>query len=375
MTSHHAAWRDEMTRVLARHAFRTMSAGSGADAIHKARQGSGPMFILLDMEVAGRSGWETLHDLKSSLDTATITVIIVSSTDERKMGVAFGAADWLAKPVAEDRLLIAVRRALRSEGALRVLVVDTIRKRWPARADTLATEGHVPRVARTLQDPQAMASAPCSAEGLDAMAPGDLLLPGRNGFDFLADLRSEAPFRSLPVMVLTVKDLSDREREILEDHGAAVFFKGSGWRPAILAHLRKLMRKGSGLRVLVADDNPVARELVRETLSDYVAAIDEAANGRETLHRIREALTDSALPDLVLMDIQMPEMDGFAVLREIRQDPALRGLRVVALTAFAMQGDRERALEAGFDDYITKPITLAKLKSQLDLLNLRAAAD
>ncbi len=369
VTSHHAAWRDEMTRVLARHAFRTMSAGSGADAIHKAR-GQRPDVILLDMEVAGRSGWETLHDLKSSLDTATIPVIIVSSTDERKMGVAFGAADWLAKPVAEDRLLIAVRRALRSEGALRVLVVDDDPETRQLVADTLATEGHVPLVARNASEAmRVLRSAQVDAITLD------LLLPGRNGFDFLADLRSEAPFRSLPVMVLTVKDLSDREREILEDHGAAVFFKGSGWRPAILAHLRKLMRKGSGLRVLVADDNPVARELVRETLSDYVAAIDEAANGRETLHRIREALTDSALPDLVLMDIQMPEMDGFAVLREIRQDPALRGLRVVALTAFAMQGDRERALEAGFDDYITKPITLAKLKSQLDLLNLRAAAD
>jgi len=67
-----------------------------------------------------------------------------------------------------------------------------------------------------------------------------------------------------------------------------------------------------------------------------------------------------------LLDIQMPEMDGYAVLREIRADPELRGLRVIALTAFAMQGDRERALEAGFDDYLTKPVTMAKLKAQLD---------
>ncbi len=79
------------------------------------------------------------------------------------------------------------------------------------------------------------------------------------------------------------------------------------------------------------------------------------------MKKIRETL-----PDLVLLDIQMPEMDGYAVLREIRSDPALKRLRVVALTAFAMEGDRERAIEAGFDDYLTKPVTIAKLKAQLN---------
>ena len=108
------------------------------------------------------------------------------------------------------------------------------------------------------------------------------------------------------------------------------------------------------------DDNPAGRELVRESLQDYVASIAEASNGREALEKMRVSL-----PDLVLLDIQMPEMDGYEVLREIRGDPALKGLRVVALTAFAMQGDRERAMAAGFDDYLTKPVTAAKLKAQL----------
>jgi two-component system cell cycle response regulator DivK len=87
----------------------------------------------------------------------------------------------------------------------------------------------------------------------------------------------------------------------------------------------------------------------------------EASDGREALERIREML-----PDLVLLDIQMPEMDGYQVLREIRNDPVLRNLRVVALTAFAMQGDRERALAAGFDDYLTKPVAVGRLKAQLE---------
>jgi two-component system, cell cycle response regulator DivK len=113
-------------------------------------------------------------------------------------------------------------------------------------------------------------------------------------------------------------------------------------------------------KILVADDSEPSRELIREVLemSDY--EVIEAADGAEALCRIR----DSA-PDLVLMDIQMPRMDGYAVLRQVRQDRQLVSLPVVALTAFAMQGDRERALNAGFDGYITKPVDIAALRCEI----------
>jgi CheY-like chemotaxis protein len=187
------------------------------------------------------------------------------------------------------------------------------------------------------------------------------LLPVRGGFEVLNDIRSDPKLGRLPVLVFTVKDLTEREREALTAQGAQVFAKDAGWRQELLRQLRLLSRAGQGKRILVADDNPAGRELVRESLEAYVGSIIEASDGREALNKIRESR-----PDLVLLDIQMPEMDGYAVLREIRSDPALHHLRVVALTAFAMQGDRERALEAGFDDYLTKPVTMAKLKAQLD---------
>jgi len=177
----------------------------------------------------------------------------------------------------------------------------------------------------------------------------------------LTEIRAREKWNRIPVMVLTVKDLDERERDALAAQSAAVFTKGAGWRPALLANLRRLAGKNSRKRVLVADDNPAGRELVREILSDLVSNLEEAADGPGALQKIRQAP-----PDLVLLDIQMPGMDGFQVLHEIRRDPALKNLRVVALTAFAMQGDRERALDAGFDDYITKPVTSATLKAQLD---------
>src|SRR5580704_17950073 len=106
-------------------------------------------------------------------------------------------------------------------------------------------------------------------------------------------------------------------------------------------------------RILVADDNAASRELIREVLEMSGYDVIEAVDGADALSRARDSS-----PVLVLVDIQMPRLDGYAVLRELRADARLYHLRVVALTAFAMQGDRDRALNAGFDAYITKPVEI-----------------
>ncbi len=113
-------------------------------------------------------------------------------------------------------------------------------------------------------------------------------------------------------------------------------------------------------RILVADDNAASRELLREVLESMGCEVLEAVDGREAVERAREGA-----PGLVLVDIQMPRLDGYGVLRELRGDAQLQPVRVVALTAFAMQGDRERALAAGFDGYITKPVEIAALRREV----------
>ncbi|HLY18666.1 MAG TPA: response regulator [Bryobacteraceae bacterium] len=113
-------------------------------------------------------------------------------------------------------------------------------------------------------------------------------------------------------------------------------------------------------KILVADDNPASRELIREVLEMSGYDVIDAADGQEAVGRAREFK-----PDLLLVDIQMPRLDGYGVLRELRADPALNGLHIVALTAFAMQGDRERAMDAGFDGYITKPVEIAALRREI----------
>jgi two-component system cell cycle response regulator DivK len=110
-------------------------------------------------------------------------------------------------------------------------------------------------------------------------------------------------------------------------------------------------------KVLVVDDNPISRELIHEVLENSDLTVVEAENGEEALNMIV-----LERPDIVLLDIQLPVFDGYEVLRRVRSDPKLDKLPVIALTAYAMQQDREKAFAAGFDDYVTKPIDAAVLR-------------
>ncbi len=117
------------------------------------------------------------------------------------------------------------------------------------------------------------------------------------------------------------------------------------------------------IKVLIAEDNAVNRELLRELLELRECAVLEACDGKEALHMIEEAQ-----PDLLLLDIGMPVMDGFAVIRRIRENPRLAWLPVVAVTAYAMRGDREKILNSGFDGYLPKPVNARSLAEELDRL-------
>ena len=114
------------------------------------------------------------------------------------------------------------------------------------------------------------------------------------------------------------------------------------------------------MKILVVEDQIANRELLRELLETFGYEVFEAGNGQEGLDRLRECH-----PDLVLLDIQMPVLDGFATLKQIRADPEFSSLRVLALTAFAMDGDEASIMSAGFDAYLTKPIDFKKLQQQL----------
>ena len=123
------------------------------------------------------------------------------------------------------------------------------------------------------------------------------------------------------------------------------------------------------ITVLVAEDNAVNRELIRELLELRGYTVLEACDGQEAL-----GVIERAQPDLLLLDIGMPVLDGFAVVRRIRESPRIARLPIVAVTAYAMQGDRERILDSGFDGYLSKPINPSSLTEELNRLLTKQAS-
>jgi two-component system cell cycle response regulator DivK len=113
-------------------------------------------------------------------------------------------------------------------------------------------------------------------------------------------------------------------------------------------------------KLLIVDDSILNRELLREVLEFHSYEVIEATNGLQAIELAMEHC-----PDLIILDIQMPVMNGFATIAKLRNLPALDGVKVIAVTSFAMSGDRERILEAGFDDYLSKPIEIRELQGRI----------
>jgi signal transduction histidine kinase/CheY-like chemotaxis protein/HAMP domain-containing protein len=193
----------------------------------------------------------------------------------------------------------------------------------------------------------------------------DLMMPEVDGFEVLRSVRSREETRQLPVLILTARHVTKEELSFLKgNHIGQLIQKGDIGREELLAAIRRLILPGAippparGLRsradgqalVLVVEDNADNLTTVRALL-DRRHEILEAMDGAEALARARESK-----PDLILMDISLPSMDGYAVLDALRADETLRHTPVVALTAKAMKGDREEILGRGFDGYISKPI-------------------
>jgi len=232
--------RELISRGLAREGFRVITAANGEEALHLARS-QRPDVISLDVLMPGMDGWTVLRSLKADPLTASIPVVIVSMLDDRDIGFALGAADYLTKPFDRERLVAALRRFRDGNHPRPVLVVEDD----PAARDvirrTLERDGWV--VAEAENGRVALESVRKEKPDLVVL---DLMMPEMDGFEFVARLRSSEGGRGIPIVVVTARELSVEDRRRLSGHVRRIFRKGSFSREELAQELRRALEAGRG---------------------------------------------------------------------------------------------------------------------------------
>ncbi|HXD22176.1 MAG TPA: response regulator, partial [Gemmatimonadaceae bacterium] len=359
--------------------FKGIVANRGASGISLAKQYL-PTAITLDVFLPDMLGWTVLNNLKLDPATRHIPVQMLSVEEERQHGLAHGAFSYLVKPATTEDLEYAFDRikSYVQPHKKRLLVVED---------NEIERQSIVELLNHDDIDVLAVGTG---REALDRLVDAqidccvvDLRLPDMTGLEMLERLQQDATLRDIPVVVFTGKELSDDEESRLKVVAKSVVLKDvqSPERlfdeTALFLHRvvsdlpdakRQMLERLHGSndvlkhrKVLVVDDD--ARNIFALTtlLENHDMDIVTATNGRHAIDLIK------ATPDLdvVLMDIMMPDMDGYETMREIRKHPEFRLLPILALTAKAMKGDREKCLQAGASDYIAKPVNTDQLLSLL----------
>jgi CheY-like chemotaxis protein/signal transduction histidine kinase len=327
--------------------FRVVSASDGVEGLTLAREVR-PTVILLDIHLPRLDGWTVLAELKTDPVLSQIPVVMMSVEEQRARGYSFGACEYLVKPVEPDRLLAVVKRAI-LPSAGDVLIVDDDESTREVVSRHLRRAGYSTVEARDGEE--ALLRARVLTPGLVIL---DLLMPGVDGFEVLRTIRSEG--MRMPVVVLTGKVLAAEEERSLRDGMARIVHKGGMALDTVVREAKQLLmakrvvERGRLPRILYVEDSPQNRDIVRRYLvNDY--EVIEAEDGE---HGIERAVRDA--PDLILMDLSLPRLDGWEATRRIKANPAVKHIPVVALTAHAGREDQTRATDAGCCDYITKPI-------------------
>jgi CheY-like chemotaxis protein len=339
-----------------------------------------PHAVVLDLGLPGMSGWEVLDALKNNPDTRHIPIHIISAADEDLSAFQRGAMGFLTKPVSQDDLEQAFARI---EGFIAnkikslLLVEDDPSLRLSVRKLLEGNDVTIREAATGQAALDLLASHPCDCMILD------LSLPDMPGFDLLNRLHADDALPKCPVIVYTGKALSEDENRELMKYADSVIVKGvksperlldetALFLHRVIANLpedkqrtiRKLHDQDAALagrQILIVDDDARNAFALSKLLTDKGVKMHIAPNAT----RACELLDKHPDISLILTDIMMPGMDGYEFIKSLRQQPRYQRLPILALTAKAMKGDREKCLEAGASDYLSKPIEPDRLFSML----------
>jgi hypothetical protein len=230
--------RDLMTRFLSKEGFRTVTASGGEEGLRLARELQ-PAAITLDVLMPGMDGWTVLSALKADPDLADIPVIMLTIVDDKNLGFALGASDYLTKPIDRDRLTAVLEKYRCADRAGSILVVEDDATTREMLRRMLEKEGWGVTEAGNGRE-----ALEWVAERRPAMILLDLLMPEMDGFEFIEALRKQDKWRSIPVVVITAKDLTEADRRRLSGYVEKILRKGAYSREELLAEVRELVVAG-----------------------------------------------------------------------------------------------------------------------------------
>ncbi|OIQ99229.1 autoinducer 2 sensor kinase/phosphatase LuxQ [mine drainage metagenome] len=337
-----------------------------------------PSAVVLDVMLPHIDGWGVMRALKDNPRTRHLPVHFITCLEDRQKAMAMGAIGFVTKPLSAEQLnevFQSIETSL-AKSVRRLLIVEDDGDEAKSMRALLEERDVDITVAASGND----AIALLATQAFDCMVL-DLGLSDISGFELLEQLQGMEGARRIPVIVHSGRDLSHEDERRLRHFAESIIIKGtmsperllnevtlflhlveSDLHPSKQRMIRTAIDKEAmleGRKVLLVDDDMRNVFSLSSVLAEKSMTVIEAENGREALARLEEH------PDvsIVLMDIMMPEMDGYTAMRAIRNNPRTANLPIIAMTAKALKGDHEKCMAAGASDYIAKPIEVDRLLS------------
>lgn len=340
-----------------------------------------PMGILLDIQLPIKSGWEVMAELKADPKTRHIPVHIMSSFEVKRESLMQGAVDFIDKPIAFERMQDIFEKIdyVLTHHPKKVLIVEENSKHAEALAHFLQTFD----VRVDVKDQVREAISSLKHDQVDCVVL-DMGVPHQISYDTLEEIKNTPGLEGLPIIVFTGTSLSNREEVRIKEYADSIVVKTAHSFQRILDEVSlflHLVEKNDprdssksrysklgaldevleGKTVLIADDDVRNIFSLTKAMERYNINVISAIDGRDALKQLAE----NPQVDVVLMDMMMPEMDGYQSTAAIRQNEKFKHIPVIAVTAKAMVGDRDKCINAGASDYITKPVDIDQLLSLL----------
>jgi signal transduction histidine kinase/CheY-like chemotaxis protein len=357
--------------------FKGLIAADGASALALAHRYK-PHAITLDIGLPDMDGWALLDLLKHDPRTRHVPIHVISVDDQKKRGLRAGAFGFLEKPVERDALMTALSRTrdFIDRPVKNLLLVEDDATQRMSISELLGNDD---------VNVTSVGTAESALEAIQARrfdcAIVDLGLPDLSGAELIERIRTTRGGEELPIVVYTGQDLTKVQERRLEAIASTVILKGSGSSEKLLDETALFLHRAisnipedqqiivernddaslQGRKVLIVDDDMRNIFSLTSALEQHGMDVVFAENGRQGIQKLK----GTPGIDIMLVDIMMPEMDGYETMQEIRKLPQYRDLPLVAVTAKAMKGDREKCLEAGATDYVSKPVDIDQLLAVL----------